>query len=120
MKRARTAILTIILFSASVESATSFQGGESRGLISKSTKAIGYQVGGKSTLVDLKGTDLMAYASGKAKVEAKKGITNIEVNVLDLGEPTKFGAELLTYVLWAVSPDGRSANIGELLVSGSG
>ena len=91
-------------------------------LISKSTKAIGYQVGGGSTKVNLKGTDLMPQAQGEAKVEAKKGITNIEVKLLGMGmaQPGGFGTEFLTYVVWVVSPDGRTSNIGEILFNQQG
>jgi len=48
-------------------------------VVSKSVKAIGYRVGGGSTKVDLKGTDLMPEATGEIKVAAKAGATNIDV-----------------------------------------
>ncbi len=89
-------------------------------VISKSTKAFGYQVGGGSTKVDLKGTDLMPQALGEAKVEAKKGAVDVEADIKNLGQPTKFGAEFLTYVLWAVSPEGRTSNLGEILIDKEG
>jgi len=89
-------------------------------VISKSTKAIGYQVGGGSTNLDLKGTSLLPGASGEAKVEAKQGATAIEVECKGMVSPTKFGVEFLTYVLWAVSPDGRASNLGELLANQNG
>jgi outer membrane protein OmpA-like peptidoglycan-associated protein len=89
-------------------------------LVTKSIKAIGYQVGGGSTQIDLKGTDLMPEASGEAKVEAKTGITTIEVNIKGLGSPTKLGTEFLTYVLWVVSPEGRASNVGEIIPNKSG
>ncbi|MGD0223443.1 MAG: OmpA family protein [Terriglobia bacterium] len=88
-------------------------------VISKSVTAIGYQVG-KSTNVDLKGTDVMPQASGQAKVEAKPGITNIEVNVKGLAQPGTLSAEFLTYVLWAVSTEGRTSNLGEVLINNNG
>jgi outer membrane protein OmpA-like peptidoglycan-associated protein len=89
-------------------------------LVSKSVTAIGFPVGGGDVKVDLKGTALMTQASGEAKVEAKQAKTNIEVNVTGLEQPTKLGAEFLTYVLWAVTPDGRTGNLGELLVNKNG
>jgi outer membrane protein OmpA-like peptidoglycan-associated protein len=89
-------------------------------LVSRSVKAVGYRVGGWSTKVDLKGTELMSQAVGDAKVEAKQGKTNIEVSIRDLQQPTKFGAEFLTYVLWVITPDGRTGNTGEILVSKNG
>jgi outer membrane protein OmpA-like peptidoglycan-associated protein len=89
-------------------------------LVGKSTKAIGYVVGGGSTKVDLKATGAVPQASGEAKVEAKQGITNIEVKVKGLVQPTKLGTEFLTYVLWVVTAEGRTGNSGELLIDKSG
>ena len=89
-------------------------------LVSKSIKAIGYQVGGGSTKVDLKSTEHTSGAFGLAKVEAKKGVAPIEVEVKNLPQPTKFGTEFLTYVLWAVSPDGRASNLGEVIIDKNG
>ena len=96
------------------------QGASAADVVSKSTKAIGYQTGGGSTKVDLKGTQLMSQAMGEAKVEAKKGATDIEADIKSLGLPTQFGAEFLTYVLWAVSPEGRTSNLGEVLIDKDG
>ncbi len=90
-------------------------------VVTKSTRAVGYQVGGGGTKVDLKGTELMSQAIGEAKVEAKSGVTTIQVEVKGLlPQPTKLGAEFLTYVLWAVSPDGRTGNLGELFIDKGG
>lgn len=89
-------------------------------LTMKSIKAVGYRVGGWSTKVDLEGTELMSEATGEAKVEARQGKTNIEVSIKNLAQPTKLGAEFLTYVLWVVTPDGRSGNTGEILVKKNG
>ena len=89
-------------------------------VINKSTKAVGYQVGGGSTKIDLRGTDLLPSAFCEAEVEAKQGSTTIEVDCKNMASPTKFGAEFLTYVLWAVSPEGRTINLGELAVKANG
>src|SRR6266436_6674753 len=89
-------------------------------LTTKSVKAIGYRVGGGSTKVDLKGTELMAGASGEAKVEAKPGATTIELSLTGMTQPSTLGAEFLTYVLWVVTPDGRSGNTGEIIINKNG
>jgi len=89
-------------------------------LTTKSVKAIGYRVGGGSTKVDLKGTELMSAASGEAKVEAKPGATTIELSLTGMTQPSTLGAEFLTYVLWVVTPDGRSGNIGEIILNKNG
>ncbi|HVN81807.1 MAG TPA: OmpA family protein [Terriglobia bacterium] len=122
MKRLIKAALALAVFClwAGNASAQSPQGVPASGVISKSTKAVGYQVGGGSTMVDLKGTSLMPQAAGEAKVEAKTGVTNIEVKVTGMGQPSKLGTEFLTFVLWAVSPDGRTGNIGEIQTNKNG
>ncbi len=119
MKRIGMATLFLAVFYISAGTALpqSALGTPASDLVSKSTKAIGYQVGGGSTKVDLKGTSLIPLANGEAKVEAKKGITKIEVMIAGMEQPTKFGTEFLTYVLWVVSPDGRTGNIGELMIN---
>ena len=89
-------------------------------LTTKSVKAIGYRVGGGSTKVDLKGTELMSAAGGEAKVEAKPGATTIELSLIGMTQPSTLGAEFLTYVLWVVTPDGRSGNIGEIILNKNG
>jgi len=82
--------------------------------------AIGYQVDGGSTDVDLKSTGLMPRVDGQAKVEAKRAVTTVEAEIRGLTSPTSLGAEFLTYVLWAVSPEGRAINLGEVLFDNSG
>ncbi len=89
-------------------------------LVSNSVTAIGYRVGGGSTKVDFKSTDLMPQAFGEAKVEAKTGASNIEVTLKNMTDPSKLGAEFLTYVLWVVTPDGRTGNTGELVINKNG
>ena len=109
-------ILAVFCISTGIAAAQSPQGTPASSLVSKSTNAIGYQVGGGSTKVDLKSTGLMLRASGMAKVKAEKGITKIEAMIMGLDQPSTLGTELLTFVLWVVSPDGRTSNIGELII----
>jgi outer membrane protein OmpA-like peptidoglycan-associated protein len=61
----------------------------------------------------------MAAATGEAKVESKRGAVKIDAEFSGLDRPTAFGNEYLTYVLWAISPEGRSVNLGEVLVGGN-
>ena len=89
-------------------------------LTTKSVKAVGYKVGGGSTKVDLRGTELLSAASGEAKIEAKPGATTIEISLIGMTQPSTLGAEFLTYVLWVVTPDGRSGNTGEIIVNKNG
>jgi outer membrane protein OmpA-like peptidoglycan-associated protein len=75
---------------------------------------------GGSSKVDFRGTDLLQRASGEAKVEGKKTNFEIDVKFAGLEDATKFGLEFLTYVLWAVSPEGRPVNLGELSLDHNG
>jgi outer membrane protein OmpA-like peptidoglycan-associated protein len=84
--------------------------------INRTVEAVNYQHRGRSTKLDFTGTDLMLSARGEAKVESKRGSIAIEAEFSDLDKPTSFGSEYLTYVLWAISPEGRPVNLGEVLV----
>ena len=88
--------------------------------VTRSVTAVGYTVGANATRVDLKGTSLMPQGHGEAKVEAKRGVLGIEAEIKDMGQPTSFGAEFLTYVLWSISPEGRTANLGEIKIDKEG
>jgi len=85
-------------------------------VVSRNVQAVNYQHRGGATKVDFAGTDLMPQARGEAKVESKKGYIEIEVEFANLEKPTTFGNEYLTYILWAISPEGRAVNLGEILV----
>jgi outer membrane protein OmpA-like peptidoglycan-associated protein len=82
-------------------------------------KAISYQHRSGATKIDFAGTSLMPNAHGEAKVESKQGYIEIEVEFRNLPEATMFGAEYLTYVLWAITPEGRTSNLGEILRNGT-
>ena len=83
---------------------------------SRTVDAVDYQHRGGATNVDLAGTALLPSADGKAKVRSKRGTMEVEAEFGNLQGPTTFGAEYLTYVLWAISPDGHAVNLGEVLI----
>jgi outer membrane protein OmpA-like peptidoglycan-associated protein len=85
-------------------------------VISRTTRAVSYRHRSGATKINFQGTDLMPSAAGEAKVESKRGALEVEVEFSGLDRPTSFGNEYLTYVLWAISPEGRPVNIGEVLV----
>jgi outer membrane protein OmpA-like peptidoglycan-associated protein len=85
-------------------------------VVSRSVQAVNYKHRGGATKLDFAGTSLMPQANGQAKVESKKGYIEIEVEFGNLQKPTVFGNEYLTYILWAISPEGRAVNLGEILV----
>jgi len=89
--------------------------------VSRTTKAVNYRRAGGTTLINFQGTELMQVASGEAKVQNKGNRIEIEAKFMGLDDATKFGLEYLTYVLWAVSPQGRAVNLGEVVLkSGAG
>jgi outer membrane protein OmpA-like peptidoglycan-associated protein len=85
-------------------------------VISRTTRAVKYEHRSGSTKINFQGTDLMPAASGEATVESRRGAMKIDAEFAGLDKPTSFGTEYLTYVLWAISPEGRSVNLGEVLV----
>jgi outer membrane protein OmpA-like peptidoglycan-associated protein len=85
-------------------------------VVSRMARAVSYKHRSGSTHVDFQGTDLMPSAHGEAKVESKRGVLAIEAEFSDLDRPTAFGTEYLTFVMWAISPEGTSVNLGEVLV----
>jgi outer membrane protein OmpA-like peptidoglycan-associated protein len=78
-------------------------------------KAINYR-NASSSKVDMQGTPLMSTANGEAKVQSRKGGVEVEVKMAGLDPANRFGMEYLTYVLWAISPQGRAVNLGELVL----
>jgi outer membrane protein OmpA-like peptidoglycan-associated protein len=85
-------------------------------IVNRTTQAVSYRHRSGATKINFQGTDLMPAAAGQAKVESKRGALEIEAEFSGLEKPTTFGNEYLTYVLWAISPEGRQVNIGEVLV----
>lgn len=85
-------------------------------VISRDVQAINYLHKGGATEVNFTGTPLLPAADGKAKVRSKRGTLEVEAQFGNLQKPTSFGTEYLTYVLWAISPEGRAVNLGELLI----
>src|SRR5687767_10415945 len=89
-------------------------------VVSRTAKAVNYRHRSGATKVDFKGTALMPESRGEAKVESKQGYIEIEVEFDDINRPaSQFGPEYLTYVMWAISPEGRATNLGEVLLNGT-
>ena len=85
-------------------------------VVSRSVQAVNYRHRSGASKLDFAGTALMPSANGEAKVNSKRGSMEIEAEFGDLRRPMTFGNEYLTYVLWAISPEGRAVNLGEVLV----
>jgi len=89
-------------------------------VVERTTPAVNYLHRSGASKLDFKGTALMPSASGSAKVESQRGVIHVSADFRDMAAPSSFGPEYLTYVLWAISPDGRPVNLGELTLSDYG
>ena len=111
--------LTAFVSSAFSQQSPAVTGDQASGyhmrVVSRSTEAVDYRHKG-STKVDLKGTDLSPDVRGDAKVEGTSGGVKIEANVEHLRPANSFGLAYLTYVLWAITPQGQPRNLGEMIV----
>jgi outer membrane protein OmpA-like peptidoglycan-associated protein len=88
-------------------------------VVDRTTKAINYQHRSGATKIDFRGTPLLPESHGEAKVESKQGYIEIEVEFDKLQSATRFGPEFLTYVMWAITPEGRATNLGEVILNGT-
>ncbi len=89
-------------------------------VFARTTKAVNYRHRGGSTIVDFRGTDLMPEVGGHAKVDGKAGRLAISAELNHLQPASSLGGQYLTYVLWAITPEGRAVNLGEVLPSEGG
>src|SRR3984957_18023021 len=87
-------------------------------VVERTTPAINYRHRSGSTPVDLRGTALMPKAKGEAVVNSKQGRIEINAHMDHMTSATQYGSEYLTYVMWAVTPEGRPKNLGEVLLNG--
>jgi outer membrane protein OmpA-like peptidoglycan-associated protein len=89
-------------------------------VVSRSAEAVNYRHHGGKTSLDFRGTNLMPDARGRATVESRTGRIEINTELEHLQSPRNFGPEYLTYVLWAITPEGRASNLGEVPVFDDG
>jgi outer membrane protein OmpA-like peptidoglycan-associated protein len=82
--------------------------------VSRVMKAVRYRPG-SNVKISFRSTDQTSPAFGEAKIEGKKANVTIDVKFQGLDDPTKFGLEYLTYIIWAISPEGRADNLGEVI-----
>lgn len=87
-------------------------------VVARTTKAINYRHLSAATKVDFRGTLLQPFAVGEAKVENRKGATRVQAKFDKLQPAIVYGPEFLTYVLWAITPEGRATNLGEMVLAG--
>src|SRR5438067_153192 len=107
--------LALAAFVSLTAAAQTITSSGNKALVSHQMKAINYR-NASSSKVDMQGTSLMPTANGEAKVQSRTGRVEVELKIFGLEPANKFGMEYLTYVLWAISPQGRAVNLGELVL----
>ena len=85
-------------------------------VVGRTTPAINYRPRRGDTKIDFAGTALMPQARGSATVSGEQGYIQIEAKFEKIEPAGRFGREYLTYVLWAITPEGRATNLGEIQV----
>ena len=85
-------------------------------VVGRTTAAINYRPRSGDTKVDFAGTALLPEARGYADVSGEKGYIRVDAHFDEIQPATRFGPEYLTYVLWAITPEGRATNLGEVQV----
>jgi len=85
-------------------------------IVGRTVPAVNYRPRRGDTELDMTGTALMPRARGEIEVSGKKGYVEITGEFDRIDPPTRFGPEYLTYVIWAVTPEGRAVNLGELQI----
>ncbi len=88
-------------------------------VVERTIQAVNYQYRSEPTKIDFKGTVLLPMAKGQAVVESKRGRTVVDAKFEHLEPPSRFGPEYLSYVLWAITPQGHATNLGEVIADGS-
>lgn len=83
-------------------------------VVGRTTAAINYRPRSGTTTIDLLGTAMLPEARGSAQISGKQGHVLIDARFANMQRATRFGSEYLTYVLWAITPEGRPRNLGEL------
>ena len=84
-------------------------------VVDPSTVAVSYNNRLTPTKINFEGTLLLPHARGDARVLSRQGTTKIEAEFRNVLAPTRFGSQYLTYVLWAITPEGRASNLGQIL-----
>jgi outer membrane protein OmpA-like peptidoglycan-associated protein len=85
-------------------------------VVERTTNAVDYRHKGGNTKLDFAGTPLMPEGGGDASVKSHTGRIEVEAHFNHLENPQKFGPQYLTYVLWAITPEGRPVNLGEVVL----
>ncbi len=90
-----------------------------QGDVARRTIAVTYPLD-ESIEVKFRGTTLLPRLKGEAKVKrAGRRGTRVELAIDNLPRANELGGIYTTFILWAISPDGRVDNLGEIKRGGS-
>jgi hypothetical protein len=112
-------MLALLAFCALAQDANNPQPLYEVTIVSRTTKAINYGYLAGRTRIGFQGTPVASAAKGEATIEPRRGSTTVKLQLQNLPEPSRFGSQYLTYVVWAISPEGRAHNLGEVVLDGS-
>ncbi len=84
-------------------------------VVERTVKAVNYFYRSGPTMIDFKGTVLLPDGKGTAIVDSRQGHTDVDASFDHLRASQQYGREYLTYVLWAITPEGRPHNMGEIV-----
>src|SRR5688500_3325537 len=73
---------------------------------------------GRTTTIDFRGTEQLVVAKGSARVKIERGAAQIDASFQELLPPVIFGPEYTSFVLWAITSNGRVSNLGEVVIRG--
>jgi len=85
-------------------------------VVERTTNAVSYRHRSGWTKVDLRGTPLAPEATGHVDVNSRPGYIEAKATMDHLQPAQRYGPEYLTYVLWAITPEGRAKNLGEVVL----
>jgi outer membrane protein OmpA-like peptidoglycan-associated protein len=88
-------------------------------VVSRTAKAVNYHHRTGTTHIAFRGTELMPQARGEASVQSQMGSTKVDTGLDHLTPASQFGPEYMTYVMWAITPEGRAMNLGEVVLEGN-
>ena len=130
MRFAKSAIVVVLPMALLAQESNPTQSGSSAGngsnpifkveVVSRSIQAVSYRNRSGWTRIDFQGTSIASQAKGTVEVNSRLGHMEIKTEVKKLPAPSTFGPEFLTYVMWAITPDGHAANLGEVVVDSDG
>lgn len=121
MSKLNLYVLAVCACGAQILSAQNPPSGDSQPIfrvtvVERTTNAVSYRHRSGWTKVDLRGTPLAPDATGHADVNARPGYIEVKTEMHKLLPASQYGPEYLTYVLWAITPEGRSKNLGEVVL----